>query len=259
MTDRTLQQALADACLKEDAREALLADPAAFLRARGVPEDEIAAMGDGARRLVVYRALVQNNLKDVTYNLLEKTRSKLGPRFDRDFAGFLSERGPRTPYLRDVPAEFLDWVLPRWRADTSLPPWTIDSARHELAVFYAGAAPEVAEPALGDIALDRPVAFASAVRLLDLDHAVHEAAEAPAARPVHLLVHRDAEYLVRVLELTPLASALVRRLLAGEALAPAIGAACADVAELQNDETLASIARLLADFGERGIVLGARR
>jgi hypothetical protein len=259
MSDVALQRALADACLREDAGAELLRDPVAFLRAHEVPKEDIDALGDGARRFALYRALVRNNLTDVTENLLPATRARLGERFDRDFAAFLAERGPGSPYLRDVPFEFLDWVSPRWQADPSVPRWALDSARHELATFAVGASPTVAEPStLVDLALDRPVALAGALRLLALGWAVHSPfTDAPEERAVHLLVHRDDAFVVRVLELTPLAFALMEALVAGAALQAAMVAACTKTGHVLDDETLASIARLLADFGERGLILGA--
>lgn len=259
MTDRTIQEALADACLDGTAADELARDPAAFLRKRGVPEEDVAALGEGARRFALYRELVQNNLKGVTYNLLPVTRERVGERFDRDFSAFLGERGPESPYLRDVPFEFVEWVIPRWASDEAVPRWATDSARHELAIFAAGAAPPLPEPpTLIDLAVDRPVTFSASVRLLALDHAVHAPFEgAPEVRAVRLLVHRDAEWIVRVLELTELAFALTERLLARAPLQTAIADACTKTGHPMDDDALASIARLLADFGERGIILGA--
>lgn len=259
MTDRTIQEALADACLDGTAADELARDPAEFLRKRGVAEEDVAALGEGARRFALYRELVRNNLKGVTYNLLSLTRERVGERFDRDFSAFLAESGPESPYLRDVPFEFVEWVLPRWAADPAVPRWATDSARHELALFAAGAAPPLPEPpTLVDLAVDRPVAMSGSVRLIGLEHAVHLPFEgAPEVRPVLLLVHRDAEWVVRVLELTDLAHALVERLLDRAPLQAAIADACTKTGQPMDDAALASIARLLADFGERGIILGA--
>ena len=57
--------------------------------------------------------------------MLPRTRARLNAacdgRFDADFGRFLDEVGPRTHYLRDVPAEFLAWARPRWRADRARP------------------------------------------------------------------------------------------------------------------------------------------
>jgi hypothetical protein len=72
---------------------------------------------------------------------------------------------------------------------------------------------------------------------------------------VALLAHRDATHTVRWLELTPLAAALFERLAAGLRLDEAVAAACeATDARFEAD----AVASLLADLGERGVLLGAR-
>jgi hypothetical protein len=90
---------------------------------------------------------------------------------------------------------------------------------------------------------------------------VHELADAnsepPARRDVQLLAYRDAEHAVRWLELTPLAASIVRRLLEGEILGAAVAGACGDHGT-SPAAVGTNVARLLADLGERGVLLGAR-
>jgi hypothetical protein len=267
--DRALQRALTDACLDAGAAEELAADAAGFLRARGVPDDEIAAMGDSLPRLAVYRRLVRNNLEGVAYRLLARTRARMNElsegRFDAEFTRFLESVGARTHYLRDVPAEFLAWAQPRWSVDEAVPRWVLDLARHELTAFVVGAAPQLAEPPnLVDLDLQKGVVFASTARLDAHAYAVHQLPgdeddrTPPEERAVALLAYRDAEHVVRWLELPALSHAVLERLMAGEALQAAIQAGCAQVGIPMYDEALASIAALLADLGERGVLLGAR-
>lgn len=267
--DRTLQQALTDACLLAGAGDELARDPAAFLRARGVPEDDIAAMGESIPRLAVYRRLVRNNLEGVTYRLLPRSRARLNElvpgRFDAEFTQFLESVGARTHYLRDVPAEFLAWAQPRWSTDSQIPRWVLDLARHELTAFVVGAAPQLSEPPnLVDLELERGVAFVSTARLDAHAYAVHQLPgdEAdrtlPTERAVFLLAYRDAEHAVRWLEVPGWAHAVLERLLAGDGLQAAIRDGYAQVGIPVDDGALASVASLLADLGERGVLLGAR-
>ncbi|MDF2692745.1 MAG: hypothetical protein K0S65_1128, partial [Labilithrix sp.] len=105
--------------------------------------------------------------------------------------------------------------------------------------------------------------FAEPKRLVHLAWAVNELAREdvaaePAERPVSILVYRDAEHRSRFLELTPLAAAILEQLFAGDALGPAMVAACAAKAHPLDDVVLGGAARLLADLGERGVLLGAR-
>ena len=265
--DAALQRAIAEACLGARAGEAIAQDLRGWLEARGVPADDVEAILAAPPRLGVYRSLVRNGLSSVVLRMLPRTRARMNAacagRFDADLAAFVDEVGPRTHCLRDVPAEYLAWAGPRWRADPSVPAYLPELATHELTQFaVAAAAPASRAPGVAEVALDRPLAFLASTRLVHHGWAVHElpadedTTGEPARREVHLLAYRDAEHVVRWLELTPLASAILTRLLAGEPLREAVEQACAR-ASTAPAAVLPDIARLLADLGERGVLLGA--
>jgi hypothetical protein len=267
---RRLHRAIADACLGSGAGAAIARDLRSFLEAHGVEPEDVEAIVEAPQRLLVYRSLVRNGLGSVVQRMLPRTRARMnaacGGRFDADLAAFADEVGPRTHYLRDVPAELFAWAEPRWRADPSVPAYLIDLAAYELAAFAVGASAAVhPAEASAEVALDRPLAFAESARLLRFAWAVHElvddgpagAGAAPARRDVRLLAFRDAEHRVRWLELTPLAAAVVERLLSGALLGDAVQTACAEHA-VAPPAVLPDVARLLADLAARGIVLGAR-
>jgi hypothetical protein len=251
------------ACLDADG-EALRADPRAFLTRHGVPAEDAAAMATPAR-LGVYRMMVRNTLAAVVHGRMPRTRARMGERFDATFARFLAERGPQTHYLRDVPGEFLDFALPLWRAEPAIPAYSCDLARHELIEFTVATLPHERPEPHDEVALDRPLAFAEAVRLTHYAHAVHELPPGdedrtvPAARDVSMLIYRDETHAVRFLELSPFAAGVVDELLRGAPLASALPAAAEAHSLTMDDGLLADIARLLADFGQRGILLGSRR
>jgi hypothetical protein len=266
MDDR-LQRAIAEACFGTAAGSAIAHDLRRFLSDHLVAADDIEAILAAPTRLAVYRSLVRNGLARVVLRMLPRTRARMnalcGGRFDTDMAAFVDEVGPRTHYLRDVPAEFVAWAEPRWRADAGVPEYLADLAAHELAAFSVAAATSTRRgQALSDIALDRPLAFTESARLMRHAWAVHElsasedATDAPRRRDVSLLAYRDADHSVRWLELTPLAAAVVERLLGGEALGSAVQRACAEHS-VAPAGTLGDIARLLADLAGRGVVLGA--
>ena len=265
--EAALQRAIADACLQAGAGEALAGDLRAFLEQRGVAAEDVEAIVAAPARLAVYRSLVRNGLASVVVRMLPRTRARLNAamqdRFDADLGVFLDEVAPRTHYLRDVPAEFFAWAAPRWRGDTVVPEYLVDLAAHELAQFAVGAAASSRAPERpAEVALDRPLAFAESMRLVAYAWAVHElpadedATGAPPRRDAQLLAYRDAAHVVRWLELTPLAAAVLRHLAAGEALGDAVEHACATHG-VAPAGALADIARLLADLGERGVLLGA--
>ena len=259
MADEPLQRAFRDACLAQDA-EGELGDLRAFLEARGVAAHDVDAMTQAPQRLSIYRRLVRNSLEGVTHRLLARTRARMGAELDRSFDRFLHERGPQTHYLRDVPAEFLAWAEPRWR-EANVARWLVELARHELVSFLVTSAPKLAEPRAADVALDRPLLLSPLARIEHYAHAVHELGEdegspAPPARDVALLYYRDGEYELRIMELEPLAAALLQR--APKApLQDAVAAACQATARPMSDDVLVAVARLLADLGERGVLLGS--
>ncbi len=232
MDDAELQSAIRDACFDDEPN-----------------------FGALPPRVAIYRRLVRNTLLGVAEKLLPRTREHMGEAFERDFARFLAERGPTTHYLRDVPHELVAWAAPRWERE-GREPWLADLARHELATFAVATVPHLPEPPAADVALDKPLLLSSLVRIERFAHAVHEDDAPPPARELTLLYYRDAEHAVRTLELSPLAAAVLLR--ADRPLTDAIADACEETAIPMNDETLASIARLLANLGARGVLLGAR-
>jgi hypothetical protein len=261
-----MQAAFAKACFGSG--RAFDEDLAGFLASHGVSSEDAEALLASPRRLALYRRLVRHNVTGVVDTMLEITRARLDRHvpgeFDRMVTAFLDEQGPRTPHLRDVPAELLAYAAPRWRDDARLPAWMVDHAELELSDFTVGVAPRpLPPPPLADVAIDRPLVFADPHKLLHLGWAVNRMSRddleaVPEQSEISVLVYRDAEHRSRFLELTPLAGAILERLLAGAPLGQAMTSACQAKGYALDDAVLAGAARLLADLGERGVLLGAR-
>lgn len=263
-----LERAISDACLGQTTGAAISRDLRGFLEARGVATDDIDAIMAAQPRLQVYRSLVQNGLNAVVARMLPRTRARMNAscagRFDLDVARFLDEVGPRTHYLRDLPGEIVEWADPRWRADSGVPAYLPDLAVHELTCFAVAAAEQEPPAQLqpeGDVLLERRLVFTRSARRVRYSWAVHElpadegATAPPAQRDVRLLAYRDDDHAVRWLELTPLASSIVERLIEGEPLGRAVERACADHTTAPS-AVAEDISRLLADLAERGALLG---
>jgi hypothetical protein len=261
-----MYEMIASACLGDD--ESFETDFRGFLEKHDLDAADVAALLAAPQRLALYRRLVRHNVVDVVARMLPRTRARLeravAGEFDRSFDAFLAAPSPRTHYLRDVPAEFLAWASPRWRRHEASPRYLADLAAHELVHFAVAAAPGAREPRpLDEVALDRPLVFSDSVRLARYAFAVHELpaevddTSEPAERDVALLAYRDDEHDVRFLELTALAAAIVERLVAGDLLGHAVERACSDRLVATTSEVLTETARLLANLGERGVLLGA--
>ncbi|MEM7159598.1 MAG: putative DNA-binding domain-containing protein [Myxococcota bacterium] len=257
-----------DAMIRELGAQARMeSDYGAYLKEHGVEGEDLDAMLEvGTERMLVYRQLVHNRIRNATRSFIGRTFARLGKeRCRRDVATFMDDRAPRSPYLRDVPAEFVEWACPRWEADPEVPDYIPDLARHELLSIdvrndWRGGE----EPTGVALALDRPLRFDGAARLVQYSHAVHRLPKStedrtePEAEETRLLVYRDAEHDPRYLSLTPFAAALLEALMNdGLAVQPALQAACESLGQVLDDAALGSAAQLFADLGERGVCLGA--
>lgn len=259
--------ALAAAIRRVDAADAVTADAAGFLASFGVADDDAAALlAKGGRRFLIYRRLVHNRLRAAAKEFIPRAAARRGNEaFVADFAAFMEAHASRSPYLRDVPGEFVAWVLPRWAADPDLPRFLGDLARHELLEGEVRNDPGGGEPATGKaVDLEAPLRFDGSCRLMHYDWAVHKLPYAtedrsePLEASTHLLVYRDADAKVRYLELTPWAAAVLDALL--EARSPVkhgLLSAAARLGEPLDDDKLAKAAMLFADLAERSVLLGA--
>ncbi len=237
------QRRIADACMRDPDRSS---DPS-------------------SARLDLYRRLIQGNLATVARRLLPRTAHQLdlpGDRgFDRWFAHFLADGGPRTPYLRDVPGEFVAWALPRWSASSDVAAFVIDLAQHEIDRFAIESAPrDGSPPEVGEVLRDRPLVFATPRKLARYEHSVDDVADPARPLVTHVLLHRDDDNTVHatVIEASRhrLLGLLLDRVPLGEALAHASDD---DPATPDDTERVLDAARWLAALGETGALLGGER
>lgn len=252
---------------KRGADEASRKDLRGFAAEHGIEGDDLDAIeAVGAERFLVYRSLVHNGMRNTIRDFIARAVARLGMRrFRSDFADWMDEVAARTPYLRDVPAEFVAWAAARWAADKDVPNYLIDLARHELLEYDILNDHRGGESPTGlELALDKPLRFDGAARLMSYAYAVHkmsqdaEDREHPEQVPTRLLVYRDPSNNVRYLELTPLAHAVLEQLIEHhEPVAEGLRAACSNLGEPLDDKRLGTAATLLSDLAERGVLLGA--
>lgn len=262
-------QTLVAAIEEGDAVEARSEDPCAWMTDRGLEARDAEALASiGEQQFFVYRRLVRSTLANGIVAELSRTRALIEQRFDADVEDFVSASLPRSHYLRDVAFEFVAFAGPRWKADASVPAFLHDLARYELVAYESAAArPPANLPARSSIdarlELGEPVVFDESVRLGRYDFPVHVLPEelsgdvpALAPEPTALLVYRDRELDLRTLVLSPLAASIVERLIAGVTVQLAIVEACAAANTPLSPALLQELAALLADYAERGILLG---
>jgi uncharacterized protein (UPF0276 family) len=221
----------------------------------------------GADGIGIYRKLMHRAMRSVVHRFLKRTAAHFGEHFDAEIDAWLAEVGPSSPYLRDVPGEFMQWARSRWEMDPRRPGHLVDLARHELIEFDLGAARIGERASAGDgevsrlaLSLDSQLELCRGAKVMKYDHAVHElegregGPSVPVKRPTRLLVYRDEEHDVRYLELSRLAEGLLDELNGHASLENAIAGACAGVGESIDEDNLARVGNLLAELSARGIV-----
>jgi len=246
-----------------EAERRLAEDREAFLAEAGLAAEDLdRLLAAGDKRLLLYRKLVRRGLARAIRSEIHRTAARLGAMFDAEVASFIDEEAPHTHYLRDVGFEFITWAAPRWATSTAIAPYLIELARHELSAFEVASAIGKSGGGL-PLELDRAVLFDPAVRLYRYMYAVHrlcedeDARDEPVNEPTALLAYRDAEHDTRYLELTPLAAAILERLLRGETLRAGVTFGTSDLGQPLDGAVLSSTAALLSDLEGRGVVLGA--
>lgn len=258
-----LERVMASAIRRADAPEALGGDARGFLRRSGVRGRDLTALATprAAGRLLVYRSLVHARFRGAIEATLPLTAVRLGAeRLDADVAAFLEEGASRSPYLRDLAVEIVEWALPRWAAAPEIPGYLTDLARYELLRIEVGSAPDDGPRAVTpDLSLEARLVFQGAATVARYRHPVQRAPEDPLdPGDTALLLYRDPALAVRCLELTPLAAEILERLLRDQApLGSAVIAGCAAAGVDLDDTVLAGTTALLTDLAERGVLLGA--
>lgn len=253
------QPALARLVVDLGAEASLELDPVEALVERSMTRIDAEALVDAAKsRLGVYRTLVQASMASTLQNFMPRTWAALGARAHEDLACWMDAEGPRSKFLRDIPAQFAAWARARWSHDADLPPYLVDLAAHELSEATLEAAVACTPPAVApEPSLDAPLVFTDASMLRRYEYTVHQASVVPG--PTHLLIYRDEEHEVRQLELTPFAHAVLSALIdEGQSVRAAVERAAAHLGTEVDDELLSRIAALLVDLSERGLLLGRR-
>jgi hypothetical protein len=222
-------------------------DPRRAPRPAGVP----------ARRMAIYNELLFNNLTGFLDACFPVTRQILGEmRWRRLHRAFFREARCHTPYFREIPRTFLDWLPhaagPRWLRELAHYEWV------ELALDVMDAALPSHDPQ-GDLMTGVPL-LVPALMNLAYDWPVQRIGPDYRPRqphPTHLLVYRDADDEVQFIELNPVSARLVDLLLAGQLSGrAACTAIAAELGHADPQPVIAHGAPLLAELRAAGALLG---
>ena len=209
-------------------------------------------------RWLLYRKMVRHRLKKVASTALPRTKRALGEdRFEIMVAAWFAGGGPRARYFRNVPIDFCQFALPRWKAEES--PWIAELAELEIAIWSVKYASSQHPPA-SDFSFDKPPLLTPALEILRFAHPVHRTptpSEGYAPEQTLLCIYRDPEHQPVTWILNALAADLIETWVAGDRT---VAETVQMVAAAHNTEIspafIDKLSTLIADFLERGVLLG---
>jgi hypothetical protein len=242
-------------------------DPDAGLAALGLDAQARAGMlASGTQRLLAYHHMAHGRLFKTIRTFLGGAAVRLGDdRLRSDVDDWIADPGPKTVYLRDIPAEFLAWARPRWDEDPALPAWLGELAAHQVLIRTLRNDPrEVGPHSEVSIDLERPIVCNATIELVRPRWAVHrlpaklpDDAEPELLAGGHAVIaYRHADDQPRFIDIKPRSAHMLDLLIAGNSLRDALFGACEATGETLDDEILSVTAVTLADLIDRHVLLG---
>jgi len=196
----------------------------AFARHIRDPKANARPTGVDARRMKIYNELLFHNLEGFLLACFPVLRSLLSDRkWTKLVREFFAEHRCHTPFFRQIPDEFVQYVQSErgWRAGD--PPYLSALVHYEwielvLSVSNKEIERERIDPQ-GDLVTGRP-ALNPVLALLQYAYPVqrigpHYKPRAAPAEPTYLLVFRDADFNVRFIALNPVSARLLDLLQSG--------------------------------------------
>lgn len=227
------------------------------------PRQHPRPQGVEARRMKVYAALLYNNVESFLLACFPVLRRMLGARrWTRMVRVFFATHRCHTPYFRQIPDEFVQFLQNEWMPPEDYPPWLVALAHYEwieLVLSVSNRAPERLYDPAGDLMSRAPV-LNPALANLRYDWPVHRIAPRRRIRPAetHLLAFRDTEDRVRFSEINAFTARLLNLLENGART----GRAALEILAVESghpdpDAMLRSGQALLDDLRAQGAILGA--
>jgi hypothetical protein len=238
--------------------------------ARAASADDLAALGHEAWRWEAYRRMVRTRFHETIDHCYGRLIEAIGlARFHALTDRFFAESPPRSPYLRDVPGEFLAFLerSPGSLATAErLPPYAVDLARFEWAELDTAYTSEERRAApVAPFDMNLPAVLTPAHRVLRLTYAVNRAGDVPGwegltPSPLSLCLYREpSTHDVTTLELLPIEAALLEEMSrADRPLAAVVRDVAAREGATLDVPFVDALSTFLANLIERGVVLGSR-
>jgi hypothetical protein len=228
-------------------------DPKAHPRPAGVE----------ARRMKIYNELLFNNIEGFLLACFPVLRQMLGARkWAKLVRAFFATHRSRTPYFRQIPDEFIQFLQDEWTPPAGYPPYLLALAHYEwieLVLSVSNRGVERAVDVAGDLMQGVPL-LNPVLASLRYDWPVQRIAPRRKVQPTetYLLVFRDAEDAVRFSEINAFTARLLALLEPGTLSGRAALERIATESRHPDPELIVQGgAALLEDLRAGGAILGA--
>lgn len=236
----------------QQAFTAHIRDPQAHPRPAGVE----------ARRMKIYNDLLYNNVEGFLLACFPVLKRTLGPRkWTRMARVFFATHRCHTPYFRQIPDEFLQFLQTEWTPPEGYPDWLVSLAHYEwieLVLSVSNRIPDRGFDPAGDLLAGRPL-LNPVMANLRYDWPVHRIAPRRKIVPAEtfLLVYRDDSDTVRFDEINAFTARLLALLEDGSNTGRAALDTLAAESRHPDPELIIRAGRdLLEDLRQRGVILG---
>lgn len=229
------------------------------------PERHKRPPGIEARRMAIYNELLYNNAESFLLTCFPVMRKMLSKRrWDKLARTFFASHRSHTPYFRQIPDEFMQFLQNEWTGGEGYPPYLLELAHYEwielvLSVSnrdeqITGVDPDgdlmagipVLNPVLANLAYQWPV------------HRIRPRAKI-APQPVCLLVFRDAEMRIRFMEQSAVSARLLGLLETGSLTGEqAIQQLAAELGYASHESLMEFAQEFLVGLKQAGALLGVR-
>lgn len=221
--------------------------------------------GVEARRMKIYTELLYNNVENFLLSCFPVLRKILGVRkWGRLVRAFFSTHRSHTPYFRQIPDEFVQFLQNEWDTPDGYPPYLLALAHYEwieLVLSVSNKRAECSVDSEGDVVDGVPV-LNPVLANLRYDWPVHRIAprRKVQAADTFLLVFRDAHDRIEFIEINAFTARLLTLLesaqLSGRA---ALAQVTRESQHPDPDQVLQAGTALLEDLRARGAILGTCR
>jgi hypothetical protein len=230
------------------------------------PKNTRRPAGASARRMGVYNELLYNNIESFLLACFPVLRKVLGSRrWTRLVRAFFSQHRSHTPYFRQIPDEFVQFLQNIWQPEEGYPDYLLELAHYEwieLMLSVSNRDEQLPEfDVSGDLIEGRPL-LNPVLANLAYRYPVHSIR--PRLKvletPTCLLVFRDAHLQVRFMEQSPVSARLLALFEEGPRTGrQAVGQLASELGQ-ENPDRLIEFARdYLEELRLAGAVLGTSR